>query len=406
MTKLSIETPQAQSLQEPTKLRYKGPFESSVDVAQHYGFHLIEPIKSQKKHESIARDTQGKRKREKSGEWYMHLADKLAQVEHYISNLRGHVQPTMVCHTRHPRRQIGKVQLTMYGCTKSIAEALVIHTAIAILKEQGHDNLQIDINSVGEGQSKRRFREKFVNHVKERLEDIHPAHQKTFKNDALLFTTIDNETCREVRESAPRSIEFLSSPTQRHLKEVLEYLESLDTRYRINNDLVGSDHHDSHTIFQIKRINVDDESGVTEREILARGERHETLPEKLGYPRTIPTVSISIDMPGGRRESYKEHKENEAPKVYYAHLGMEAKRRSIPVLEELRQAGIEIVQALTEDRIREQIQAAKNQGVLYAIIMGVKEAQEDSVIVRHMPTRSQQTMAIERLPGYLRQVVR
>lgn len=391
--------------EKPTYFTYKGPedFSSAIDVARHYGFHLIEPIEPTKKLKKHAKEHQGKVKKEKSGEWYIHLEDKLAELHEYIHNMEGWPQPALVCHTMHPRRKVGKVRLSMFGCNQTISEGLVIATSLAVLRELGYKNLGIDVNCVGENKTKNKWSFDFKEHVKKNLDEMRPTCQTQFKQDPLSVTTCSDESCRAISEKAPKTLNYLHKADRQHLKDICEYLEAIDAPYRINNSLVGSQHHDSHTIFNIREFN-DEGKGCSE--VLARGERHLSVAGKMGYQRSIPTISASIDVTGGRRESYKtiDAEEVEQPKVYYIHLGNTAKKQSLSVIEELRREGITVLQALTRDKIRDQVTTAERLKVPHAVIMGEKEAQEKTVIVRNMLSRAQETLEINRLPSYLKQV--
>jgi histidyl-tRNA synthetase len=389
----------------PTYFTYKGPedFSTAIDIARHYGFHLVEPIDATKKLRKQAEEHQGKVKKEKSGEWYIHLEDKLAELNQYINNMEGWPQPPLVCHTLHPRRKVGKVRLSMFGCNQTISEGLVIATSLAVLQELGYKNLGIDVNCVGESKTKMKWTHDFKEHVKKNLNDMRPTCQTKFKKDPLSITGCDDETCQRISCEAPKTLSYLRKADRQHLKDICEYLEAINAPYRINNSLVGSGHHDSHTIFNIREFN---NEGKAKSDVLARGERHLSVAGKMGYQRSIPTISASIDVPGGRRESYKTIDADEVtqPKVYYIHLGNTAKKQSLPVIEKLRREGITVLQGLTRDKIRDQITTAEQLKVPHAVIMGEKEAQEKTVIVRDMLNRAQQTLEIDRLPKYLKEV--
>jgi histidyl-tRNA synthetase len=390
----------------PDNLAYNGPedFETAVDVARHYGFHLSEPIESHSELDAKAEEHQGEWNREKTGEWYIHLGDKLAELKHYIENMHGWPQPAMICHTIHPRRKVGQVRLNIYGSHDAVAEGLVIAASLAILRQLGYDNLGVDINCVGDHSTKEKFTERFKNHVKRNLEDIRPTCQTLFKQDALRFTTCDDDTCSDITQSGPNPIDYLKKADQQHLKEVCEYLEALSVPYRINAALVGSEHHHSHSLFQIKEFSGN--QPPHDSQPLARGERHHATPGKMDHNRSIHTISTSIDVSGGRRQSFKtaDEDEVETPDIYYLHLTRDARKKSLPLIEQLRNAGISVLQRLTKDRLRDQISIAKRMGVKHAVIMGLQEVRDNTVIVRNMQDRSQQTIRSNRLAQFLQKV--
>ncbi len=74
------------------------------------------------------------------------------------------------------------------------------------------------------------------------------------------------------------------------------------------------------------------------------------------------------------------------------------------VIEILRKAKVPIVQALSKDSLGAQLAVAEKLSIPYTIIFGQKEALENSVIVRNMSNRSQQTVKIEKLAEYLREL--
>ena len=90
------------------------------------------------------------------------------------------------------------------------------------------------------------------------------------------------------------------------------------------------------------------------------------------------------------------------PAIYFAHLGGEARRRALLVLENLRRAEIPVHQGLWHDRIGEQMTAARTLAVPYILIMGHKEAMEGTILVREVATNSQDAIPLPELPNYLK----
>jgi histidyl-tRNA synthetase len=92
------------------------------------------------------------------------------------------------------------------------------------------------------------------------------------------------------------------------------------------------------------------------------------------------------------------------PKIYFIQLGSEAKLKSLNIIEILRKAHIPIAQSLSKDSLGSQLAIAEKLSVPYALIFGVKEALDDSVIVRDMSNRSQETVKLKKLLEYLKEI--
>ena len=90
------------------------------------------------------------------------------------------------------------------------------------------------------------------------------------------------------------------------------------------------------------------------------------------------------------------------PKVYFIQLGIEAKLKSLNVIEILRKAHVPMTQALSKDSLGAQLGMAEKSGAPYTIIFGQKEAIDGTVIVRNMATRSQDNVKHKNLGEYMK----
>ena len=92
------------------------------------------------------------------------------------------------------------------------------------------------------------------------------------------------------------------------------------------------------------------------------------------------------------------------PKVYFIQVGYEAKLKSLNVIEILRKAHVPMLQSLSKDSLSAQLAVAEKAGAPYTLIFGQKEAVEQSVIVRNMQTREQETVPLSELNTYIKQL--
>jgi histidyl-tRNA synthetase len=90
------------------------------------------------------------------------------------------------------------------------------------------------------------------------------------------------------------------------------------------------------------------------------------------------------------------------PLIYFAHLGVEARRRTLPVLEILRRESIPVYQSLWHEQIGEQMMHARQLMTPYILIMGHKEAMEGTILVREVATNSQEAVPLHDVVSYLK----
>ncbi|MBP9700890.1 MAG: histidine--tRNA ligase [Candidatus Pacebacteria bacterium] len=399
--------------------KFQGFFEKAQEVAVYYGFKPIEtPILE---HEEtfttavgIGTDIVDKEMytlKTKGGD---HLALRpegtagvmRAYMEHGMQN---QPQPVLFYHSgpvfRHEKQQRGRYRqfyqfdVDALGSEKSILDALVIKTLYTILQEAGAPNLSITINSIGDKDSRPTYIRELVNYYKKHADKLPPIDRERLKTNPLRILDSKEEVTKELNERAPDSISYLSASGKKHFKEVLEYLDQMGIPYQIDKNLVRGLSYYTHTVFEI--VEQTPEGPVQ----LAGGGRYDYLGKMLGSKKDIPAVGGSFGIDRVVESAwYKDLSPRimKKPKVYFIQVGAEAKLKSLNVVEILRKAHIPIMQSLSKDSLGSQLAVAEKSGTPYVMIFGQMEAVHDTVIVRNMETRSQDTVPLAELPAYIK----
>lgn len=300
-------------------------------------------------------------------------------------------------HIKNSKRKSGEtVSLHIIGTPKSIAEAILIKTAYTILKEEGFKNLSVEINNIGDKETLGQYNKHATNFFRSKLSELNTDCKELLKFGGHTLVTCNTKGVQHLLKDAPAPIEFLNEENRIHFKEVIEYLESQNIPFEINKFILGDPHYSSHTIFTI----LDEKSG----KILATGSRYNEISKKAIIRKGIPAVSVSIKLP-----KLKQVPHNKLPKfddcdIYFIQLGYGAKLKSLEVVEMLRKAGMPVHQSIGRDKMATQTQFAHKKGVKYILLMGQKEALENSICVRHLETNSQKTIPLTSLVDYLSQL--
>ncbi|MBP9856240.1 MAG: histidine--tRNA ligase [Candidatus Pacebacteria bacterium] len=301
------------------------------------------------------------------------------------------------------KRQFHQFGLEVLGTKKSVADAMIIMMMKTTLEEAGLKNLQIDINSIGDNDCRGNWRRELTNYYKKHIKEICPDCRERLKTNPLRVLDCKNEKCQEIKAGAPESISYLCSGCKAHFKEVLEYLDSMKIEYRINPSLVRGLDYYTRTVFEISSLPVEGQTGLPLA--LGGGGRYDYLAKTLGSKKDVPAVGASIGVdrvvmsPDYEKLTPRIIKK---PKVFFIQLSPDAKMKSFEVIEILRGAKIPLVQTIAKDSLGAQLAQAEKLRVPYAVILGQKEAMEGTVIVRHMDTRSQDTVKIGLLAEYFK----
>ncbi|HEY4503165.1 MAG TPA: histidine--tRNA ligase [Candidatus Paceibacterota bacterium] len=403
---------------------FQGFFEKAQEVAVYYGYKPIDtPIME---HEDVFTGAIGEGTDIIDKEMYTlktkggdHLA---LRPEHTAPLMRAYIehgmqsmpQPVMFYHYgpifRHDKPQRGRYRqfwqfdADVLGSEKSIMDALTIKTCVSILEEAGASELSVDINSIGDKECRNGYLKELTSYYRKHISALAPIDRERLKTNPLRILDSKEEKTKEVNAGAPDSVSFLCAPCKKHFKEVLEYLEELGINYNINKNLVRGLSYYTRTVFEIIEQKGGDEGTPL---TLAAGGRYDYLAKQVGGKKDVPSVGFSIGVDRIVASSwYKKLSPRilKKPKIYFIQLGGEAKLKSLNIIEALRKAHIPLAQSISKDSLGSQLAIAEKLAIPYALIFGVKEALDNSVIVRDMSNRSQDTVKLSKLVEYLKEL--
>ena len=293
------------------------------------------------------------------------------------------------------------LELHVVGSSSAISEALLIVVANAIAEEAGIKERALAINNIGSSDSSNRFVRDVGLYLRKHIESISPTLRPRAATDPLGTLVQLIERGHPAAPRAPQAMEYLTEEERRKFWELLEYLEMFGLPYELNAHILGSRDCWSHSLFEISTS--DSETGA--RMPLAFGGRYDPLASRFARtPASATMVSVTCEIRGKtrvKRESRVLQGEAQ-PAIYFAHLGGEARRRVLGVLEDLRRASIPVHQGIWYERVAEQMSAARSLAVPYILIMGHKEAMEGTILVREVATNSQDAIPLPELPNYLK----
>jgi histidyl-tRNA synthetase len=419
---------------------YQGFYEKAQEVALYYGFNPIETPHME--FEEVFTRSVGEYTDMAQKEMYTLKTkggDRLAlRPEGTAAIMRAYIehgmhtlpQPVMLYYGgsffRHENTQRGRFRefkqfgLEIIGSEKSIADATTLKVFTTILDELGIKGITIDINSLGDKECRASYKKALFNYFKKHSSSLGAHERELLQKNPLRILDSKNPEIIELVKDAPESLEHLTGASKQHFKEVLEYLDALSITYRINSRLVRGLDYYSRTVFEILESKTEEpvlvEGEVPEKKdtanlpplAIASGGRYDYLGRALGSRKDIPAIggAIGVDRLLMMNEAKRlKPRVLKTPKVFFIQLGFEAKLKSLAVIDILRKARLPIKQTLGKDSLSIQLGMAERMEVPWVIILGQKEVIENSVIVRNMGDRSQQSVPINDLADYIKKVI-
>lgn len=321
-------------------------------------------------------------------------------LEHGMHNLP---QPVMLWYKgsffRHENPQKGRYRefeqfgLEIINEPKPVAEAIIIQVLKLTLEELGVGPVIVHINSIGDKECRSNYRKELVNYYRKKGKNLCKDCQRRLKTNPLRLLDCKEQKCIELKEEAPQIIDYLCASCKQHLTETLEFLDSRQISYFLNTRLVRGLDYYSRTVFEI----FEDREGATDA--LAAGGRYDYLAKTLSkkdFPAAGGAIGVDriIEL---MKEKKIAARHKRAAKVFLVQLGTAAKYKSLEIIEMFRKAHLPLSQSISKDSLRGQLKLASKLNVPYALILGQREALENSIIVRDMESGAQESVAIEKV---------
>lgn len=281
-----------------------------------------------------------------------------------------------------------------FGEQDPILDAQLIQLAHRVVTSLGIKNIQFQVNSIGCPKCRKEYQELLVAYFESKKQKLCLNCKKRLEINPLRILDCKEDKCIQVAATAPQSIDRLCTECRVHFKSLLEYLDELDLPYVINPRLVRGLSYYTKTVFEIWS---GDEEG--KKHSLGGGGRYDHLIEELGGEHT-PAIGFGLGMDRLVQEMKRVHAKmyiEPKPRVFLAQLGDLAKKKSLNVFAELQKNGILTAESFGRGSLKSQLRVADRLGVEITLIIGQKEALDETVIVKDMVSGTQETVSHERL---------
>ncbi len=299
---------------------------------------------------------------------------------------------------RHDRPQAGRYrQFHQFDCETfgefdPVVDAELISVAYNFLRDLGIETT-VHINSIGTLEDRQNYIMELVGYLKTKRSYLCEDCKKRLVRNPLRVLDCKEQGCKTVLQDAPQIIDWLSVRSKNFFMSVIEYLDELKVEYTLDSTLVRGLDYYSDTVFEIFANNGTEGSQTA----LGGGGRYDSLMEQMGG-RPTPACGFALGM---ERVLYAipNVKVGETgdlvvrePKMFFAQLGDQARRRSLVLIEELRRKGITVDFNLAKGSLKTQLELADKVHATHTIIIGQKEVQDGTAIIRDMDSGIQETI--------------
>ena len=285
------------------------------------------------------------------------------------------------------QRQFHQVGLELLGCDDPRADAEVIALATDILQNLGLKNLELDINSVGNGKDRAKYRQTLVSYLEPYKDDLDEDSKDRLTRNPLRILDSKDPKTQEIASNAPKIVDSLSAESKKHFDTVLQLLTDLEIKYQINHCLVRGLDYYTHTAFEIKSDDLGAQATV------CGGGRYDGLVKELGGPET-QAVGWAIGMER-LVLLLQQLKSNPVatPDLYIVSRGEAPQAQGLLLAQKLRSLGWCVELDLSGSAFGKQFKRADRSGAVACLVIGDAEAENKSVNLKWLASGEQQAIA-------------
>ena len=292
-------------------------------------------------------------------------------------------------------RQFHQFNFEIFGEKSPAIDAQIIQLFYNILKELKFKNLIIEINSIGDLNCRSYFKKLLTKYFKLQQADLCSNCQRRLKENSLRILDCKEEKCIAIAGQAPQIIDHICDECSQHFKSVLEFLDELGLPYRLNPYLVRGLDYYTKTVFEIF---IETKEEIQKQNALLGGGRFDTLIELLGGEYTPACgAAAGVERIIELMKKIATLPPEQAPEVFLAQIGNLAKQKSLKLFEIFYKEKIKIAESFGKDSLRTQLERANRMKVKFTLILGQKEAIENTIIIRDMDTGSQKIVKLDKV---------
>ncbi|MDB9529152.1 histidine--tRNA ligase [Oscillatoria sp. CS-180] len=281
------------------------------------------------------------------------------------------------------QRQFHQLDVELLGSNDPRADAEVIAIATNLLQTLGLTSLTMDLNSVGNGKDRQRYRDALVAFFTPHKADLDADSQTRLDKNPLRILDSKDEKTQAIAKEAPSLLDYLSDDSQRHFDKVQQYLTDLGIGYQVNPRLVRGLDYYTHTAFEIQSADLGAQATV------CGGGRYDGLIAQLGGPET-PAIGWAIGLERLTLLLKQLATNPTTPMdVYVVSRGEAAEGDALKMAQALRKAGLAVEMDLSGSAFGKQFKRADRSGAALCLILGDSEAAQKTVQLKWLNTGEQ-----------------
>jgi histidyl-tRNA synthetase len=289
-------------------------------------------------------------------------------------------------------RQFHQIGVELLGVGEPAADVEVIALGAQILEALGlASKITLEINTLGDGDSRNAYRAKLVAHLKGFERELSPESRERLARNPLRIFDSKDESDRKIIAEAPLLTDSLNDVSRRFFASVQRGLDVIGVPYRLNPRLVRGLDYYCHTAFEFTTTALGAQGTVM------AGGRYDGLTAQMGGSPTpgigwaagVERLALLIDDPGPPMRP-----------IAVVPVGEAQTETALTLVQRLRRAGFAVDLGYSGN-VGKRMKRANKIGARAAVVLGDAELARAAATVRDMESGEQTEVPLGSLEDHL-----
>ena len=293
-------------------------------------------------------------------------------------------------------RQFNQFGVESVGSNNPLSDLEVIVLAYTILSSIGLNDVTIQINTLGDEESRNNYKKALKDYFGKHIENMCPDCKQRYELNPLRILDCKVPEYQKIVSKAPKMSKYLSDNAKKNFKYLLSVLDDLQIPYEVDDTLVRGLDYYSETVFEFK---CKSSKGV-DYGAIGGGGHYDKLVKEVGGP-DLPGCGFSF---GLERIVSILKDDDKFPKdiydeldFYVMPLGMASQKVALNIVNELRLNGFTTDMCFDDVKIANMFKRAEKKNSKFAIILGENEIKAKKVLIKNLKTQEQIECDIDHL---------
>ena len=302
---------------------------------------------------------------------------------------------------RYERPQLGRYrQFNQFG-VEAIGEdsarldAETIMVAVQSLALLGFKDITLKINSLGDEESRKNYREALKNYFKEHIDSMCEDCKERLELNPLRILDCKVEADQEIAKNAPKISSYLSETSEKRFYETLSILNDMGVKYEKDESLVRGLDYYSEVVFE---VHAKAPSGNDYGALLGGG-HYASLLKELGGP-NLPGVGFAMGVErlcAVLKEEGLLNNLDDGIDIYVMPIGQEMIENADHLAEECRMYGYKTEVPFGSLKFSSLFKKAERRKAKFALILGEDEMKKGVAQLKELATKTQKEICLDNL---------